>query len=161
MKALGDLSKIYALSDTDLAYLAGLIDGEGAIGICRATKCTQGYKSMELNGYLCLSNTDIKMINWLSLKIGSKTVQEVRAKNPKHSLVYRWNCPRNVLIELLERLLPYLITKRSRALLLIEFRRGVQAQGGTSKLSQEELDRRENIYQRYLLAKAEEKQCAA
>lgn len=98
------------LSPQERGYIAGLLDGEGTIALM----------NIEQNMYprVSIVNTDGRMIKWLQEKLGGR----VRIRPPKPSKrgttkpLYMWDLSGTVRCQcLLEVVMPYLITKRAKA----------------------------------------------
>jgi hypothetical protein len=108
-----------------LAWLAGIWDGEGTIGIYRYARIKNGKWSY--CGRLTLSNTSILMIdeivrimNLLDIKVDiwrEKKSRKINHKKAIHLTVNRIESVKKVC----ELLIPYLIVKKDRAELLVKF----------------------------------------
>jgi hypothetical protein len=98
------------VNPVDLAYLAGLIDGEGYIG----TSCS--YKD---SSYITLKVTmcDKEVIDWMVATLGGG----IYIKNPSqshHRIGYTWSSSnKNYLRELLGAVLPYMKLESKRNLI--------------------------------------------
>lgn len=106
-------------STAELAYLAGLIDGEGSIYI-------QSRKRPDAIDYFPrfqIVNTDKKMIDWVYKTFGGNMFSKSRAKhNPKWKLQWEWFTTRKLMDQLMPLLLPYLITKKPHVEIMLKFR---------------------------------------
>ena len=103
-----------ALDETRLAYLAGIVDGEGTIN-ARMNKSG----SMDLS--FSVANTDMTLILWIVEHFGGQAMPVNQSNpNPKHKPVWRVWWRRKDAVVLLERLMPYLLIKARRAALFIE-----------------------------------------
>lgn len=102
-------------SSTDLAYIAGILDGEGTIDI-RPSFTT--HKGKKYGPYyivrLTISNCDMNLMNYLMEKVGGKFYTQ-RRDNPNHKDVYKWQIFGKNAIYLLEHLIGYMIIKRQHA----------------------------------------------
>lgn len=106
-----------------LAYLAGIIDGEGSIGIEKLSP----YKSRKKTYYaarLCIINTDIALIHWLKENFTGGSWNE-RKVLPHQKRCYRWHIFGTNLERLLIAVRPYLIIKTKQADCVIQFRKTV------------------------------------
>jgi hypothetical protein len=102
------------LSDIETAYLAGIIDGEGSIHICRP-------KRGGLYPRIGISNTSKNLIKWLHKKIGSGCIHIFHATET-HRICYYLTIEKvEIVKEILERILPYLIVKQNHAETMLEF----------------------------------------
>ena len=101
------------LEDTKLAYIAGIVDGEGCISV----------RKRGIHGSLPLIS--VVNTNWEVLKLikdtfgGSISIHN-RPKTEASKWCYIWRQSCLPAAETLERLLPYLIVKKKHALLAIQ-----------------------------------------
>lgn len=104
----------------DLAYLAGIIDGEGCISISkRFNKDRTAYKNFVIK--LIITNTDLKLIEWLVKNFGFSSIRRmVSKKYPNSKVCYNCNIQSNYVIDLLKQVYPYLIIKKAKAELIIK-----------------------------------------
>ena len=104
-----------------LGYLAGLVDGEGSIGI---TSAFQRGKSRSRSHTLRVSitNTSETLIAWLSDTIGGglRLKRDSRKANWKPG--YDWMLYAAQAEQVLLAVLPYLVIKRDQARIALEFR---------------------------------------
>lgn len=109
------LARLKMLSSADAAYLAGIIDGEGCIGVSR----TSYNRGLQLE--LAIGNTDVRLMDWLLDKVGIGWKYVYQPKMPRAKLSYRWAVSGGAAAMLLVQVLPYLVIKRDQALLAMEF----------------------------------------
>lgn len=98
-----------SLSREDLAYMSGIIDGEG-------------FLDMDKRGFwrLGVGNTYKPLIDWLGNKIDYSTCTYRRSQNPKWKESWTWNLHGNLKVfALLKLLFPYLIVKKDKAIIAI------------------------------------------
>ena len=102
------------LSETEKAYLAGLFDGEGCIGLYNEKK------SNYFATYLYVTNTDFRAAKWLTDRVPyGKIKPRVRYKNKP---VWEWLVrKREHVKEILQTLLPYLVIKVDQASVLLSY----------------------------------------
>lgn len=98
----------FNLSEEDLAYLAGLVDGEGTITI--------GQNRGFLNPYLNITNTSPQLLKWMKQKVSVGSIYE---KN--HGEAWEWRINGYGILPALEQIKPYLVVKRLQAESLIAF----------------------------------------
>lgn len=100
-----------ALSDEEWAYAAGVIDGEG---------CIKGRKSSRsITIDLHVTNTNAELLLWLQQRLGGSIHRH-------HDGCGRWWAAASTQRDILEGVLPYLVTKRDQAeaaLRLLDIRR--------------------------------------
>lgn len=100
------------------AYLAGLFDGEGSlIDSRRSDRPNQKRPTWRL----AVANCDLGVLEWCKRETGvGSIVSKPVPTNPRHRRGHSWQCyswnARDVLIQML----PYLIIKRERALVVIK-----------------------------------------
>lgn len=104
------------------AYLAGIIDGEGSISLQFSKPRKKGYTG-GFSPCVRVSNTDRKMIDFLERMWPRTAVAKLSLRaNEKHKPIW------DLMVRsiegcriVLERVLPYLITKREHAKLLLRY----------------------------------------
>jgi hypothetical protein len=124
-------------SPVDLAYLAGIIDGEGCFWIGLVPrKSGDGYVSEHYRGLLKITNTDKKLIDWL-LKIFEGTQSATMKYQPKGKFereVFEWVATGDRLLDLCEIILPYLLLKKEHCEIMIKFRKTYNKRQGSTKI---------------------------
>ena len=90
-------------SSVDLAYMAGIIDGEGCVTVNNGS------------WRVTMDNTDEGLVLWFG-SFGGTRPKSTQPKNPKHKIVHYWQVTSNrEVYRLLMALLPYLKVKRFKA----------------------------------------------
>lgn len=102
------------IPNTDLAYLAGLIDGEGTIS-CSTNTTTKNI--LALQKQLSIFNTNLVLISWITTKFGGKVHSRKRSSKWKEEHQVKWSATEASII--LELVLPYLVIKREQAEIFI------------------------------------------
>jgi len=95
-----------------LGYIAGLIDGEGAISTYKVRTTRDGVQPR-----IQIYNSDKKIMDFLLKEVGGKCyyVQSSRSAFSKR-MIYQWQLSsRADIATLLRHILPYLIVKREKA----------------------------------------------
>lgn len=135
-----------------LAYLAGIVDGEGCIHIGYYFNKTQNryvYHSL-----LQITSTDKCLIDWLINMFGGNSSVYTEAQTPKNSTLkpYVWKVSGERLTHLCELILPYAIIKKEQLQVMLEFRSTFQdqhepkkGQQGIQAMSQELIDYRHTL----------------
>ena len=98
------------MTETDLAYLAGLIDGEGTIS-CSVTTTSKGF--LALHKQLSIFNTNLTLISWITTRFGGKVFSRKRSSKWKEEHQVKWSADDGFV--LLQKVLPYLVIKRKQA----------------------------------------------
>jgi hypothetical protein len=131
------------IQNTDWAYLAGIIDGEGCVGI----EVLHADGKSRLRDYyssrLCIINTNLEMLQWVQRNFGG-TIQTKLTK-ATNKLCYRWHIFGRNLVATLQGVLPYLIIKRKQAETVLEYRSKIVPENN-ARVSPEEDERRRLLY---------------
>ena len=101
----------------DLAYLAGILDGEGSICITR-TKPKGLYKHSRYTLAINITNTNEWLIRWIDFNFKG-TINRTRL--PSRRDCWRWQVHSSKAVEFLRLLLPYLKIKKPQAELALMF----------------------------------------
>lgn len=143
--------KNYTISQ--LAYLAGIIDGEGSIYIGNfSSNPITGNPYYQTN--MEVTNTEESLIIWLIDNFGGRRCNYTAKQTPKNSrrTVYRWIISGEDLTELCHLLLPYLIIKKRQCEIMIEMRKTFErkraslGRQGTMPLEPEILEQRKRLF---------------
>jgi len=105
-------------SQDQLAYMAGIIDGEGSISIdVQSPNKTRKYHyySIRMN----IINTNLELMEWLVKNFGGNLYKNRKVEKRKQ--VYKWSIYSRKAAEILQQTLPYMIVKKPHAIILIEF----------------------------------------
>jgi transposase len=113
------------LSPTQLAYIAGLIDGEGCIFINHRSK------SRRFDLHVSIDNTDPRMSDWLRKTIQYGFRIQMKAKAESHwNDGFKFTASGRYAADLIAKTLPYLVIKRDQAAVALEFQRRKSLQRG-------------------------------
>ena len=121
--------KINKLSETEAAYIAGFIDGEGSIGLSDRGKEARKTRDLIYIMKISISNTNRDVLEWIRLKIGFGSIYTARKGNNKHKQSYQWAIVGRRCVDLLEWIYPYLKVKRLQAEVLFEFAESMRPPG--------------------------------
>jgi len=125
---------------TDLAYLAGLLDGEGCITIRRRFGGCNSY-----SGRFLISMTALDLLSSLRDQFGIGTITKASRKLDGHKQMYRWSVFSQQAASLLKEVLPYLHLKRKHAELVISL---ADAKGTIGKhLTKEQINKETILFQ--------------
>lgn len=100
----------------ELAYLAGIVDGEGSFSLAPTRKSSHIYVCR-----LSVGNTNPLIIAWLRRYFGGNVASEHR-QNPKHKPVWRWTASGSELTRITEAVLPFLVGKVEQARIILAYR---------------------------------------
>lgn len=102
------------LSDPEKAYIAGIVEGEGHIGIRWEPPDPRSRNvSPRIRSILEIEMTDEDIILWLSEKLGGRPVNR-RKRNPKHRTTWRLPIPAAHLAPFLAQIMPWMRSWRKR-----------------------------------------------
>lgn len=127
--------------ERELAYLAGIVDGEGSITITVSRQPRFGYITRRHRLLFQVSNCDRRLMDWLVLTFGGNT--SLTAADRKGRRGWHWTSKQSSAGAILTDLLPYLKLKRRQAEVALAFLAGWKARGGT-RVSDEQLRHRDD-----------------
>lgn len=134
------MAKSKSISETDKAYLAGIIDGEGSIGISKYHLASRPFPAH--NARLIVGQANEKFIRGLQDKWGVGSVTCVKDSGVGHRPFFKWEVSSKSALVVLESVLPYLTIKKLQAEGAVELERSKGRRGG-KKLTIEEVEYRE------------------
>ena len=104
----------------ELAYLAGIIDGEGTIHMAVARDRSRDSRHT-WRVMLSIANTDEALMKWIQARFGGKYYLREPRQNSAHKRVFRWVRARWDSLGILTAVLPYLVVKRRQANIALTF----------------------------------------
>jgi hypothetical protein len=108
-------------SAAELAYMAGIIDGEGTICIFPYYGSHHKYgKYARYRPALCVSNSSKTLIDWIVERFGGKA-QLVKRTRVDWKRQYTWTVSHDRAALIIKAIKPYLIIKYAQADLFLEF----------------------------------------
>lgn len=119
------------LSETERAYLAGILDGEGHMSI----QIGNGISDKCFPARVSVANNVPLIHDWLRERFGGVT-QKMNGGRGRCSQTRWTNKP--AIVKILEAALPYLIIKKRQAELMLTFMSSVDKPGGRNALPYEE-----------------------
>lgn len=97
------------MTEVELAYIAGFVDGEGSISIYRRAKDTY-------TPYLSVSNTNLEVLEYINHVLGDTGyLIKMKMPNPKHKTAWKLRFDSVKCNAILKLLLPYLRLKHRQA----------------------------------------------
>ena len=123
-----------SLSDMELAYIAGLFDGEGCVAITRHFKKLDGTKRpCEMYTLrVQVTNVDPRVILPLREKFGG-SLHITKHKSAKQRDTHVWISTSRVALEFLKAIRPWLVAKAQQADIAIDFQESKFRHGGRGK----------------------------
>jgi hypothetical protein len=114
-----------ALSDAECAYLAGIIDGEGHVGLAHHPASSGKDKNHKYEWWVPLvavSNTDKRLLWWLTERFGGPVlVQKMNPNLAARKQAYVWKVTSQRAAVVLKAALPYLVLKQEQANIVLAF----------------------------------------
>lgn len=111
-------------NEIELAYMAGIVDGEGSIGIVgsfakyRVASGEKKYQRYSVR--VTVYNTKVELLEWIKQRFGGSWTP-VSRKNYAHAPYYAWYVGHTKAAELANLLMPYLVIKRKQAEIIVKF----------------------------------------
>ena len=136
--------KIEKMTNEQLAYFAGLLDGEGCIRIGQY-KNVIGVKSYR--GFIQIAMTNKNAIDWLKENIGGGKYIDYKKNNPNSKVCYYWTVNQKRGKCLIKRALPYLVVKRQQALKFLQFCDTLQPSGYRKRVPNKILSLRKILWE--------------
>jgi hypothetical protein len=118
------------LSETDAAYLAGIIDGEGTI----SASLSRG-----LSATLTVGSTCRELVDWLKVTTGVGSLAFKKARKKNHRPLWVWTVSIGSVSSVLSQVVKYLVIKREHALLMLNLL-GSKSSVVSKKLTEFKLD---------------------
>jgi hypothetical protein len=129
-------------SNEQLCYFAGIIDGEGSIGI-EHLKPTKGRKKDYYTCRLTVINTSFTLMRWIKENFGGTF--DTRKAILGRKVVYRWHIFGKNMDAILQAIFPFLIIKKIQAHIVLKYRNTVGKTGWN--VSDEVLAIRKKLWQ--------------
>ena len=142
------------MNETERAYCAGIVDGEGCISLTMHQQPTKAGWKDQVCHKVYVSNTDKRLLEWF---VGVTGLGAVKSYSPGRSTrlerfdparvkpLYVWAIWGSGIRQFLPQILPYLILKREHAELILESLAITRGQGYGSHLMEEQKERRREI----------------
>lgn len=132
-------------SDVDFAYVAGIIDGEGTIGIS-VTKPVNGRLSPSFRIYCAVVMTD-PTVPYLLYGMFGGSIQTYPGRQTQYKATTHWRSSGKIATEVCECTLPYLRVKHQQAQLVIDYSKRIR-NNTTRHMPPDELEQRLKIVER-------------
>lgn len=130
---------------THLAYMAGIIDGEGCFWIGEIPKKNgDGYTTAHYRGVLKIDNTDKRLLDWMDTVFSGTSSARCRSTSSRkfERTIFTWTATGDRLLDLCEQVIPYLVIKKEHCQNMINFRKTYTNKLGSNKLSDEQIEAR-------------------
>lgn len=131
------------LTETEKAYLAGLIDGEGCFNIDKK-KSVHTKREHDFTGRVLIVNSNLDMMSWVLRTVGEGGIYVYKkAYSNKWKPVHRWVICGNKAQDFVKQIYPYLQAKTKQAELFLSFPSGHKGYRGRTD---EQYKLQETIY---------------
>lgn len=107
------------ISETDKAYAAGIIDGEGSVCIRRYVHKTPGHHIPSFSLYVEIRMTNREAVEFIHAVFGGCLKSKGTTKTGK--VIYDWKIYGNQAADFLRQVIPYLKCKKRQAAIAIRF----------------------------------------
>ena len=104
------------MNDTDWAWVAGIIDGEGSMGYY-----TNGRNKSKKRVLVQVGNTDYRIISKLKELCGGITYEVTRKDRPNSKRIWTWRLYGKALMAFLKGIEPYLVSKKQKAIKMRQY----------------------------------------
>lgn len=138
---------ILPLTDTEGAYIAGIIDGEGNIALSKKSNGVGNKRGVAFRPYVNVANTNLELIEWLSKTTGLGSTVVIKRTHENRKTAYRWCLWSQQARQVIMAVFPYLIVKRRQAKLLLEFFEIDKHQYGRSGIPDDEWNKQVTAYE--------------
>jgi hypothetical protein len=112
------------LAPTELAYIAGIVDGEGCISITMQERRTRNFERnlyREYSPYIRITNTNLELLNWIKLRFPYSSITSSKRENNNWKIAHRLSILTSDQLDFLEKIEQYLVLKRRQSDILKEF----------------------------------------
>ena len=100
--------EVNTLDQTDAAYIAGLIDGEGTVTLSRR------HRNENRHVVISISNTDRPLLEYVLNSVGAGKITNKRTSQSHHTPSYTYAIANRQALALLKQTLPYLKTYKAK-----------------------------------------------
>lgn len=111
------------LTDTEAAYIAGIIDGEGSIRIQKRNYISCGKEQITFVVQINVTNNNIDVLEFLKEKTGVGNVYIHTHPSENHRICYRFTISARIAHDLLKQIYPYMIIKKKHTEIAINYLR--------------------------------------
>ena len=106
----------------DLAYIAGILDGEGYIGLVKQIETRRKRETIYYNPVVCFSMTNKLAIDFVNSLFEGNIWFSDKGENINRKDIFEWEAKgQKRTKEILEAILPFLRVKKEQAVILLRF----------------------------------------
>lgn len=119
------------MTETDRAYWAGILDGEGCLGLGRRLK-------KYVTPTVQVSNTKMALLVWIQERLGGH-IYKYSPRVDNRAPCYLWSCAGQRALAAVREAYPYLILKREQADILLALPRFVNKRVGQPTMTSQDV----------------------
>jgi hypothetical protein len=113
---------INIINKDDCIYIAGLLDGEGCIGL----NLTVEGERKNYYPHVSITNTNKEVLDWVKITVGKGSVIRKPLGNIRHKQSYHWRIYGNQSIQFIKKIYPYLKIKKLQAETIMQYEKTIQ-----------------------------------
>lgn len=133
-----------------IAYLAGIIDGEGCFYAGKIPVQKNGKTVFHYHCSIKVDKTSYELIEYLSNTFGgNREYSWWKKKNPKYKPVYAWYSTGLMLDYICDQIFPFLIVKKKQCELMINLRTTFKRNTGPVRLTEETIQKRDSLIKEF------------
>ena len=137
---------MFNLTDKQIGYVAGIIDGEGTICL---HKCTWKHRnSVYYRPFVKIANSNLTMLKYVQFILDCGSIKIDRIGEGKWKTMYTLNFSANMIRSFLPQITESLIIKKEQAYLIIEFMKLSKHRGANRNFKSLNQDKYDDFYQR-------------
>lgn len=99
--------EVKVLHQTDAAYIAGLVDGEGTVTLSRR------HRNENRHIVVSISNTERPLLEYVLSSVGAGKITGKRTYQPQHTASYTYTISNRQALRLLDQIFPFLKTYKA------------------------------------------------
>lgn len=128
------------------SYLAGLVDGEGYVGIRKCSKKNDRSLIPEYKPTLVIANTNYNLMEALKMNFNGSICKKNKGLNILWKQSYSFEFNRTEIRKILPKIIPYLIIKKEQARMVMDLFKTYKHCGIGNKYTPEEIELKENLH---------------
>ena len=140
---MSEYHKVNQMTEIQVAYFAGLLDGEGCV---RIGSFKNASRQVRYRAHIVIAMTDSRPINWLAETVGGKVYVDKKLRHGNSKICFCWNINASEGAAILTRALPYLLVKREQAENVLTFFATLQRRNGAKPLAKNLLELRKELF---------------
>jgi hypothetical protein len=132
--------RVLLITETDRAYLAGIIDGEGCIGVAYRRVKGKRYITPTLQ----VNNTRQELLEWLYERYGGGVYHRTDTR-PTRKPSWLWSVAGQKALTAIRDAYPYLLLKVDQADIVLAIKRRTVMHGGVKRMTEADFVENDNV----------------